>query len=320
MTMPAELPRPDADGNYDSPPLRALRLVWKDHLEEKAGPEQVMDVIAEIGRFAQHNLGLFEAKIAGGESDPDDPGFSLIIEAFELVLEACEHMALEFVDPDPEDEIDEPEEGFFEFGLALLQEATNQMMEGHQLTLDYIASTGQVNCPFCATRNSRENPRCDKCGRALPVSDPLPESPRLDAVQAEGLETASRPAPAEVTENYVVLARAISGWKARAMSSQELSVIIDQVEGKLLAHLDDTELQEQILRKAPLSRQPALAEAVALTQEALDRSVVAIERMRLAFEKEDGAYLELGLSDFEEASRLMVRSFHACKAAASQAV
>lgn len=316
MTMPSELPRPDAEGNYDSPPLRALRRVWRDHLEEKASPEQVMDVIAEIGRFAQHNLGLFESKIGSGESDPDDPGFSLIMEAFELVLEACEHMALEFVDPDPDDDVEEPEEGFFEFGMGLLQDATNQMMEGHQLTLDYIASIGKVNCPFCAARNSRENSRCDKCGRPLPVSEPPPQGPGFDSVQEEGLEKASAPAPAEVTENYVVLARAISGWKAQRLSSQELAEIIDGVEAKLLAHLDDTELQEQILRKAPPSRQPALAEAVTMTQEALDRSVEAIERMRMAFEKEDGAYLDLGLADFEQASRLMVQSFHACKAAA----
>lgn len=294
-----------------------MRRVWKDHLQEKASPEQVMDVIAEIGRFAQHNLGLFEARIESGESDPEDPGFSLIIEAFELVLEACEQMALEFVDPDPDDDVQEPEEGFFDFGLALVQEATNQMMEGHQLTLDYIASIGQVNCPFCSTRNSRENARCDKCGRSLPVSDPLPEGPGFSSVQEEGLDRLRGPASAEVTENYVVLARAVEGWKSQAVSQGQLEAIIDEVEAKLLSHLDDTELQEQILRKAPASRQPALAEAVAMTQDALDQSVTAIERMRLAFEKEDGAYLDLGLSDFEEASRLMVRSFHACKAASA---
>jgi hypothetical protein len=312
-----QLPVPDQDGNYDSPPLRALRLVWSDHLAGIATPEHVMDVIAELGRFAQHNLGLFETKIESGESDPEDPGFSLIIEAFELILEGCEHMALEFVDPDPDDDVEEPEEGFFVHGLALVQEATNQMMEGHQLTLDYIASISQVNCPFCGQPNSREGSRCRKCGRALPQNEPAAVPGSLSsAVQSEGLESAE--SLGDVTENFVLLARAVAGWNSGNVGHQELASLIDHVESRLLAHLEETESQQQLLKKAPPARQPALAQAVEMTQEALDQSLAAIERMRLAFEKEDDTYLHLGLSDFQAASRLMVRSFLASKAAAEE--
>ena len=315
---PPGLPTPDQDGNYDSPPLKALRRVWQDYQAEIATEPQVMDVIAELGRFAQHNLGLFEKQIDEGASDPDDPGFSLIIEAFELILEGCEHMALEFVEPEIEDEVEEPAEGFFPFGLSLVQEATNQMMEGHKLTLQHIASIGQVNCPFCSQRNSREELRCGKCGRNLPQTETVAVPGSFSsAVQEEGLEGSQGP-QGELTENYVTLARAVSGWKSGAVTHQELAATLDAVEGKLLSHLDDTERQEQILKKAPQTLQPALASAVGLTQEALDASLAAIERMRLAFEKEDDTYLHLGLGDFEEASRLMVQSYLASKAAAQE--
>ena len=67
---------------------------------------------------------------------------------------------------------------------------------------------------------------------------------------------------------------------------------------------------------APAPQREALAAAVSMTQDGLEASLAAIERMRLAFEKEDDTYLHLGLGDFEEASRLMVQSFLASKDAA----
>lgn len=310
-----QIPTPDQDGNYDSPPLRALRRVWTDYQAEIASETDVMDTIAELGRFAQHQLGLFEKKIDSGASNPDDPGFSLIIEAFEMVLEGCEYMALEFVEPDPEDEVEEPEEGFFACGLGLIQDATNQMMEGHQLTMDHIAASSEASCPFCGQKNSRELPRCAKCGRALPQSEAPQLDPEFSAVQEEGLEN-GQAAPAQPTENYMVLAHSVEGWRSGELSHQELAQIIDAIEQKLLAHLEDTERQEQVLRMAPAPQREALAAAVSMTQDGLEASLAAIERMRLAFEKEDDTYLHLGLGDFEEASRLMVQSFLASKDAA----
>ncbi len=314
MDVP-QIPTPDQDGNYDSPPLRALRRVWADYQAKIATETDVMDTIAELGRFAQHQLGLFEKKIDSGASNPDDPGFSLIIEAFELVLEGCEYMALEFVEPDPEDEVVEPKEGFFTCGLGLIQDATNQMMEGHQLTMDHIAASSEASCPFCGQKNSRELPRCAKCGRALPQSEAPQLEPEFSAVQEEGLEN-EQAAPGELTENYMVLAYSVEGWRSGELSHQELAQILDAIEQKLLAHLEETERQEQVLRLAPPAQREALAAAVGLTQDGLEASLAAIERMRLAFEKEDDTYLHLGLGDFEEASRLMVQSFLASKEAA----
>lgn len=312
----SEIPTPDANGNYDSPPLKALRRVWGDFEAGVATDTDVMDVIVELGRFAQHQLGLFEKKIESGASNPEDPGFSLILEAFEMVLEGCEYMALEFVEPDPEDQVEEPEEGFFACGLGMIQEATNQMMEGHQLTLEHIEASSVASCPFCAQKNPRDQARCGKCGRALPQNEAPQVDPEFSAVQQEGLEAEPAAGSGGVTENYLVLAQSVEDWREGSLTAEELGQILEAIERRLLAHLEDTEQQEKILRQAPAGQQEALAQAVSMTQNGLEASLAAIERMRLAFEKEDDTYLQLGLSNFEEASKLMVRSFLASREAA----
>ncbi len=314
---PTRPPEPDENGDYDCPALVALRRVWNDYCEEIASPEQVMDTISEIGRFCQHNLGLLEKQVEDGVSNPEDPAFSLILEAFEMMLEACEYLALEFVEPDPEDEVEEPEEGFFMLGIELVQEATNQMMEGHNLALDHIQAISEVNCLFCSQKNSRESQRCSKCGRTLPNSVNPAGGSSFEAVNTEGLDKSGSEPQGEFTRNYVTVAQTISGWQSGHISPEQLLEVLDAVEEALAAHLEDTERQESQLRQAPQAQQQALLQAVALTQEGLEASLAGLERMRDALEREDETQLSLAMSEFESASRQMVASYHACKQAAA---
>lgn len=313
---PTKPPEPDENGDYDCPALIALRRVWNDYCEEIASPQQVMDVIAEIGKFSQHNLGLLEKQVEDGVSNPEDPAFALILEAFEMMLDACEYLALEFVDPDPDDEIEEPEDGFFLYGVEMVQEATNQMMEGHNLALDHIQAISEVNCLFCGQKNSRETQRCSKCGRNLPQSANRASS-SFEAVNAEGLEKSASEPQGEFTRNYVMIARTVSGWQSGHTTPDQLAEVFDRVEQALVAHLEDTERQEKQLAQAPPAQQQALAKAITLTQDGLEASLAALERMREAFEQEDETQLSLALVEFEAASRQMVASYHACKQAAA---
>lgn len=317
QTRPTAPPEPDENGDYESPALVALRRVWNDFCEEIATEEQVLDVVAEIGRFCQHNAELLESQIESGVSDPEDPGFALILEAFEMMLEACEYLALEFVEPDPEDEVEEPEEGFFPYGVELVQEATNQMMQGHTLLMQHIQEISEINCIFCSQPNSRENQRCSKCGRVLPQIGSQQPSGSFSAVSAEGLDgPQTQGSEGELTRNYVFVARAVSGWQSGHTSPEELAQVLEGVEQNLLAHLEDTERQQVQLKKAPAEQQAALMEAVLMTQEALDASLAAVERIQSSFENEEETHLQLGLNEFEEASRSMIVAYNACKAAA----
>jgi hypothetical protein len=310
---PSGPPKPDADGNYDSPALRSLSRVWEDYCEEIAAPEDVMGVIAEIGNFSLHQLRTLEHQVEQGVSNPENEAFSLIFEAFETLVEACELMMMEFADEVPED-VEEPEDGFFTYGFDLVQEATNQMMEGHNLGMEHIEAMAEVNCPFCQHVNSRENPKCDKCGRNLPQCGGDSGS-SLNVVEHQGLERKSG-AEGEFTKNYVMTATILEDWKAGKVSAEQLTNFLDNLEQYLNGHLNETEQQEQLISGAPEGQQEALFQALELTRRGLHMSLEAVAKMRSAFDLQDDRYLFFGLSDLEEASKVMLEGYYANKKAA----
>lgn len=312
---PTEPPEPDEDGNYDSPALRALRRVWEDFVDEKAEEAHVMGVVAELDRFANAQLAQLNRQIEEGTAKTEEESFKLIYEAFEILLDATDMMAFEFVEP--EEEMEEPEEGFFLTGLELVQEATNQMMEGHNLALEHIQATSEICCMFCNHKNPRGIERCQKCGRALPKMPGQPVQSSFTAVQEEGLDRKSGPRGANVTENYVILAQGVGLWRENQIDAERLFEGIEEIEQRLIDHQNDLPDQRFMVEdQAPEHQREALLEAIDLTQEGLERSLAALDRMKLAFEKEDDTYLELGLSEFEEASKLLVQAFHANQKAA----
>jgi len=318
-TGPMAPPKPDADGNYDSPALRALGKVWEAFLEEQAGPGDVIGVIAKIGDFAYSQLRLLEKQVEDGVSNPDEEAFSLIFEAFEILLEGCEFLALEFAEEIPED-LEVPPDGFFLYGYDLIQEATNQMMRGHTLAMEHIEAMADVNCPFCEQVNSRENTKCDKCGRPL-MTAPLEDSGHaVDLVERQGLEKRSpgggAAADEGLTKNYMLTAELLERWKAGSADAEELEKHLDQMENGFLGHLGETKQHEQMIKRAPAAKRAALMEALEMTRQGLNLSLDAIEKMRLAFDNEDDRYLFFGLTDLEEASRVLVDAYWANKEAA----
>lgn len=309
--------KPDADGNYDSPAIRSLTRVWEDYCEEVATPENVMGVIAEVGNFAASQLAHMERQVEGGASNPDDKVFAMIFEAFEVVLEGCEYMAMEFAPEIPED-VEEPEEGFFLFGFDLVQEGTNQMAEGHKLGMQHIEAMAEVNCPFCSAVNDRGSPKCDRCGRALPNSNigGAPEPTAINVKEHQGLE---RKAPGQeegLTRNYAMAAHLLEGWKAGAVNADQLADFLDQLEANLSGHYEETKRQEKMLNQAPAAQRKALHEALEMTRRGLQMSLDSVAKMRQAFTQEDDRFLFFGLTDLEEASRVLVDAYWANKEAA----
>lgn len=310
----ADHPLPDEDGNYDSRALRALSKVWEDYCEEIATAENVMGVIQEIALFSQAQLSGLEQQIEQGVSSPENESFALIFEAFELLLEACDVMALEFSDELPED-VEEPEEGFFESGFQLVQEATNQMMEGHIKAMAHLDSISQVSCPFCSHSNSRDDQKCSKCGRALPL--PQTTSGGLDVKESQGLEQSGLSEGEESTRNYVMTHRVLEAWKAGAVTPEQLAEFLDQLEGNFSGHLKDIERQSEQLARAPKSQQEALCQALEKTKTGLGMSLEAVAKMRQAFELEDDRYLFFGLTDLESASKILLEAYRDNKLASA---
>ncbi|MFA5503782.1 MAG: hypothetical protein WC314_04475 [Vulcanimicrobiota bacterium] len=309
---PSGPPRPDADGNYDSPALQALNRVWDDYCQEIAGPDDVLDVIGEIAGFSQAQLQQLDQQVRDRVSNPENEAFKLIHEAFEILLEACEFMILEFAEELP-DGVEEPDEGFFLYGFDLVQEATNQMMAGHLLGMEHIDAMAEVSCPFCSQLNQRGEPKCGRCGRALPTA--VDTGQALDLKEHQGLDRSRPDQDAELTKNYAMAAHLLEGWKAGAVGAEQLGDFLDHLEQNFSGHLGDTDQQEKVIARAPESRRKGLLEALNLTRRGLQMSLDSVARMRLAFEKEDDRYLFFGLGDLEEASRVLVDAYWANKEA-----
>ncbi|MGE0492998.1 MAG: hypothetical protein AB7S38_27550 [Vulcanimicrobiota bacterium] len=303
-TQSRGIPQPDSDGNYTSPPLAAIRRVWGDYQQEIASEEDVVTVLQAVADFAQLQVEQLEAQLEAGVSQVENAAFLRILEAFELHHEALELMAEHF---------EAPEEGLFERGLAIVQEATNELMAGHQMLLDDIEAAGQVNCMFCSAPNPRGTDKCARCGRSLLV--PGEARSAISVVNAEGLDNSA--GQGQVTQNFALVKGAVEAWRAEQLSSDDLLAQLEQVEENLAGHRASNEEAASRLEEAPPERRQAITAALEQTDVAIAHNLAAIEKMKLAFVKEDDTYLVNGLADLEHASRLTLAAFQALKSANS---
>jgi hypothetical protein len=288
-----------------------LRCVWQAYLTGEATPEDVLGVVDQVTGFIQFELETLRQQALKGISDPDNPTFQKIVGAFELHLEANELLAAEFAE-DPELEAEAGQNFLAGFELAL--QATQQLVEAHDQTMEHIQAMANVDCIFCSHLNPRESERCAKCGRTLPGA---PAGSSFSLVNQEGLEAG--PAPGEVTQNYVLVAEAVEDWRNGVIQTEELLNTLEDVEQRLACHQEESQQYHREIQQAPVEAQAALAESVAMTEEGLAQSLAAIETMKLAFDKDNDSYLDNGLHELEKASHLIVQAYHASREAAARA-
>lgn len=296
--MQQPYPEPDAEGNFVSPSLAMIRRVWQAFHEEQATAEDVSGVLYQVAGILQVELSTLQAQLDQGVSQPDDPVFQKIQQAFQNHLAAVELMAADFEE--------------FPAGLAMAQQATNDLMAAHTEAMRHIEAMGQVSCIFCSHENPRGEERCHNCGRNLPGAI---EKSSFAAQNSVGLD-AGGPSVADVTENYVLVARALEAWRRDELDAGELLGALEEVEQRTRAHREETFEHRQLIEQAPPEAHEALHQGVDQTQAALDDTLAALEKMKLAFVKEDDSYLETGLHDLEAAARSLVQAFHSSRAAA----
>ncbi|MEW6280320.1 MAG: hypothetical protein AB1758_16950 [Candidatus Eremiobacterota bacterium] len=307
---PSGPPAPDADGNYVSPSLAAIRGVWSLFQQEQATLEEVMAVLRQVAVFVHYELATLAEQAETGVSDPQNPIYQTTVDAFRKHLEALDVMGAALGE-------EAVAEGF-QRGLDLAQEATNQMMHAHHQMMEHLEAMGRFSCMFCGQETPRGMERCQHCGRVLPAAPGEPEKTSFSAVNLEGLESGI-PRGAEVTANYVQVAGAVQAWRNEQIDADQLLAVLEEVEQLTRAHQQECSQHRELIRQAPEEAQAALTDGVAMTEAGLDGCLAALEKMKLAFLKEDDSYLETGLHDLEGASRLMVQAFHASRAAAAAA-
>ena len=276
------VPEPDAQGNYDSPPLAAVRRCWDDVLAGRAQDEDLLLTLQAYSDRVQFELNRLESQVFQGLSDPKDPVFAAIVDGFERQLQAVERMA---------QEIDDPEKGHMDIGLELAQRANNALMKAHLELLQRVEQVSRMDCPFCGVSQERGGERCVQCGRTLPGLPPVQQS-SFSVVQAEGLQPRAEGLP--MTENARQLNEAYRSWKAGAMDWEQLYTVLDEVEDRLMRH-QDSNAQAVVDEGDPKG-------LLARTHEVLEDSLEALDHMRMAWDKEDDSYLEVGMGKFLEAS------------------
>ncbi len=295
---PPPLAQPDQEGNYLSRPLLALLRVWHDYLEEKVPEETVFSVLQAVAQMTQAQLDSIESQIESGQTNPESPIVQQVIESFEIHFDALELMAEHFEDP---------EQGLFEKGLEVIQEATNSLMEAHEGILDHIEETSQVNCMFCGQKNPRSGQKCSQCGR--PIQAPGTEKSSLSVVQSEGLE--KKQSLGRTTENCARLHHAVVGWRGGHLDADGLMSEMLLIEGNLRGHLEGN----QRLRQKPGA--DTIAQALDVMDQGLHLSLAALAKMKMAFEKEDDSYLVNGLADFDAATTTVSQALDLLEAARS---
>ncbi len=295
--------------NYESPALATIRRVWSAYQEGQATSEDVLGVLSQVAGFVQFELATLADQAEKGVARADDPIYRQIVSAFQSHLEAVEVMVGEFSQ-------EEPTGAEFSRGLELARAANDLMLEAHNQAMEHIQAMGRVSCIFCSQDNERGTERCSKCGRNLPAAVDDPERSSFAAVNAEGLEGGG-PKGAEVTDNYVEVARALQAWRQDQLDADGLLAVLDEVEQRSRQHRADLVQQREMVSLAPEEAREALHQGLELTESGLVETLAALEKMKLAFVKEDDTYLETGLHDLEKAAHTMVQAFHAARAAAA---
>ena len=281
-----------------------IRAVWGAFHQEQATGEDVCGVLHQVAGILQFELATLSAQVERGISQPEDPIFRQITQAFQSHLEAVEAMLTAF---------EQEDSAGFEAGMQSAQDANNALMEAHRQAMEQIEAMANVDCIFCRAENPRGEERCRNCGRNLPGAV---EKSSFAAENAEGLERGG-PQGAEVTENYVLLAGAVQEWRREEIDADQLMEALQAVEQRTRAHQADLVQQRDQIGLAPAEAREALHQGVDMTESALCDSLAALEKMKLAFVKGDDTYLETGLHDLEKASRALVAAYHAAREAAA---
>ena len=288
----------------DAPPIRALRRVWKDYQAEIATEQDLATVLQAVSDLTMLQLDTLQAQVERGESDPEDSSYKFISQAFRDILEAVDIMF---------QELEEPEHGHFEAGFEMAEQACRRLLEGHGNLMQTIEAMGNVNCIFCGGVNPRGVERCGRCGRNLPTQPGDPENSSFTAVQAE----AGTPdgGQGEVTQNFLHIESNFQAWRSGDLDDAGMLEAIETVELRLATHHRQNETDRIQIGKAPADARAALSQAVDHTGAALQQNQSALERFKLAFQKEDEVNLELAFDDLRQAAFAMVAAFYVAKAA-----
>lgn len=183
--------------------------------------------------------------------------------------------------------------------------------------MDYIQAVAQVACIFCQHANARESDRCAQCGRTLTHHGSAPSS-TFSVIERQGIEDPGDWAPG-LTKIFAILDQAVEAWQDGVLDDEGLLEEVEQLEHQLQEHEKETYKQAQAIENAPLAAREALCDGLEMTQQALSASLAGLDLMRAGFAEVNLEFVSQGFEEFETASELMIRAYHAARQAATLA-
>lgn len=300
MEGPA-FPQPDAQENVPSAALESVRKCWAEVLAGNAEEEDLALTLQAFWDRVQFELNSLDAQVVQGVSNPKDPTFAAIYAGFEKQMAAAERMELE---------LEQPDQGHMEAGLQLAQNANNMLAQAHRALLERLEASARVDCPFCSSSNPRTETRCGQCLRPLPqLAEEAPTS-SFSLLQAEGLQARGQGRP--FTQNAQELTQALEDYQQERLTWEQLYTVLDEIEEKLMRHQEENQ-------KLFVEGEGDPGGLFHRTDEALHRSLEALDTMRLAWDQEDESFLQRGLDQFYAASDELLEVFEAMKEKAEAA-
>lgn len=292
------VPEPDEEGHFESPALLALHAAWDAYGEEKAEPDQVLELLERVHKAIGTQLAFLDEMVADGEEDPDNPIHQSIYAGFTKQSAAVERMKTFFEDGD-EDCVD--------VGIAEFQEGTDQMMAGYVEFQKLRIEAMKIACPKCGADNRRGDAKCEKCGTALPQPEKV-ESKTV-AVAAEGVHPTVEEELS--TPNFEKVDAAVAAWRDQKIDDKDLKAVFDEVEANLRGHADDVDRERQKLGELGSQEQEIMIGLLNATGEALEQSLGAMERFNLYFETGDAIHIDRAMAQLWEGTKLIIRAYHA---------
>lgn len=278
----------DEEGNYDSPVLQKLFFIWDEYDAGEIDEDEVLDVLDRIEDLTLTQIQQMEEEEEVAE-DPEDPDRLAILTAFHTHLDGVDKMRDFFHVADPE-LVDE--------ALDIIQQATNQMMEGLRRLILSDQPAAKL-CLKCSVPNAREARFCCGCNAVLPVLAVIEEpgeTSRLISIEGQEYDGGAEGSPATTTPNFLEVSRAYDAWSQKALSDQDFLAVLLAVRRRHQADLED--LTRLLKRpRAESVKQYLLARAGVVVQnwEAMTEIVAALEA-------KDAAGVEDGMDSLDLAT------------------
>lgn len=293
------IPEPDEEGNFETPASRSINAAWDAFAEDRVDAEQMTEFLDTVGKAIDTQLAFMDQMVAAGEEDPDNPIHQWIYGGFSKQREALDKMKRFFTEGD---------EAVVEAGLDEFQDGTNQMMQGYAEFQKLRLEAMRISCPKCGADALRGDPKCPSCGTALPQPE-LPES-QMTIISDDGLQTTIQEEGLS-TPNFEKMDIAVDAWRHDELDKAGLQAVHTEVKGNFDAHLADVKKERQRLNELSAQEQEIMVGLLNGTEEALNKSLAAMEKIGIFFETDDPIHLDRGLDQLWEATKLIIRAYQA---------